>query len=115
MSKIYKEIERGIHDIKPVALQFDDFSSVAVATSPYGDGVAIFKNGTGDDLSSTHMPTGTAAVAGNIFTTAPITSLVGGNFYIVSVTVTVNGTSQQEQAFVKINCVNEKSGLMRSR
>lgn len=115
MTKIYKEYEFGIYDVEPVAMQFDDFTSVQLVTTPYNDGVAIFKDGTGTDLSSTHMPTGAASVAGNIVTTAPIRSLLGGHFYIVAVVVTVNETSQQKHGYVKINVVNEKSGLMRSR
>lgn len=115
MTKIYAEIEFGIHDVEPVSIQFDDYSTVELVTSPYSDGIAIFKNGTGTDLSATHMPTGAATVSGNIITTPAIQSLVGGNFYILAVVVTVNGTLQQKHAFVRINCVNEKSGLMRSR
>ncbi len=115
MSKIYAEIERGIYDIEPISIQFDDYSSVSLVSSPYGDGVAIFKDGTGTDLSATHMPSGAAAVSGNIVTTKPIASLVSGKFYIVAVVVTVNGTSQQKHAYVRINTVNEKSGLMRSK
>lgn len=115
MSKIYKEYEFGIYDVKPIAIQFDDFTSVQLVTSPYGDGVAIYKDGTGSDLSSTHMPTGTAAVSSNIITTAPIRDLLGGHYYIVAVVVTINETSQQEHAYIRINVVNEKSGLTRTR
>lgn len=115
MSKIYAEVEYTPNEVKPLSIQFDDYSTVALVTSVYGDGVAIFKNGTGQDLSATNMPSGSAAVSGNIITTRPIQLLEGKNFYIVAVVVTVNGTSQQESGYVRINVVDEKSGLFRKK
>ncbi len=115
MSKIFAEVEYTPNEIKPLSIQFDDYSTVSLVTSVYDDGVAIFKNGTGQDQSATNMPSGAAAVSGNIITTKPIQLLEGKNFYMVVVVVTVNGTSQQESGFVRINVVDEKSGLQRKR
>jgi hypothetical protein len=110
-----KELVYGVESIKPISIQFDDYTSVSLVSDIYGDGIAIFKNGSGNDLSSTHMPSGAAAVSGNIVTTKPIQDLVGGNYYIVAVVVEVNGTSQREHVYVRINCPQEKSGLMRRK
>lgn len=113
MTLIVGELEFGTEEISPISLQFDDYSSVSLVTDIYGDGIAIYKNGSGTDLSTTHMPSGSASVSGNIVTTKAIQDLVGGNYYIVAVVVEVNGTTQRAHRYARINCPKEKSGLMR--
>lgn len=115
MTLIVGELDFGTEEVSPVSLQFDDYTSVSLVSDIYGDGIAIFKNGGGNDLSSTHMPSGGASVSGNIVTTKPIQDLVGGNYYIVAIVVEVNGTTQRAHRYIRINCPKEKTGLMRSQ
>ena len=109
MSLIVGELEFGTEEVSPVSLQFDDYTSLASAS------IKIYKNGSGTDLASTHMPSGSIAYSGNILTTKPITSLLGGNFYVLSVSVTVNGTSQIVHRYIRINVPKQTSGLMRAK
>jgi hypothetical protein len=109
MTLIVGETEFGTATVKPISIQFDDFTSVANAD------IDIFLNGQGTDLSSTHMPSGSIGYSGNIVTTKPITSLSGGKFYMLSVSVEVNGTTQVEHRYVKIWVPKTSSGLVRTK
>jgi hypothetical protein len=66
----------------------EDGSTVTISTT--GGSTAIYKNGTGSDLSGTHF-SGAASASGSIYTTPDVTALDGGNFYICAFYATING------------------------
>ena len=58
------------------------------------------------DKSATNMPSGSASNSGNVYTTKPITLLLGGNTYVLTSNVTVDGTGTNKRAnytFAKIS------------
>jgi len=103
------ERELGTGSIEPLSFQFDDYTSVGVVS------VAAYKNGSGADLASTIMPSGSHSVSGNILTTKPIQNLTAGCYYILSIIVTVNGTTQRDHRYFRFIVPNEKSGLVRTK
>lgn len=105
------ERELGVGAIEPLSLQFDDYTSVGVVS------VEAYLNGSGTDQASVLMPSGSHSVSNNILTTKPltVTSTMAGKYYMLKITVTVNGTTQQDVRYFKVNIPNEKSGLLRSK
>jgi hypothetical protein len=78
-------------DILPLAIAYNGSSAVVSA----GATIAIYKNGTGADLSGT-MLTGNITAAGNILSLKTITLAAGtgGNQYIVVVYAVVDGVGR---------------------
>lgn len=62
------------------------------STTLSGASVAIYKNGSGSDIStSLSMTSGSFAYGGGYFTTPTFQNFIGGNNYVASITLTVDG------------------------
>lgn len=67
------------------SITFDDATTVASGS------LAIYKNGSGSDISVTNsMTNGSFAYSGNVVTLPTLKNLVGGNRYVVAITITVD-------------------------
>ena len=54
------------------------------------------------DKTATNMPSGSATNSGNVYTTKPITLLLGGNTYILTSNVTVDGIVTTRKCEIRV-------------
>lgn len=88
----------------PWSVSFPWATTVTVST------VKVFKKGTTTDIASTVMPSGSHSASGNTITLKPLTALTGGESYIISMTVSVDGVT--DEWFMEVGALKEETGLL---
>lgn len=70
--------------------------------------VKVFKKGSSTDGASTYMPSGSHTASGNILTMKPLTALVGGEKFIISILIDVDG--QTDQFWLEVHALKAETG-----
>jgi hypothetical protein len=72
------------------------FQRVTAVSSPVA---TVYKDGS--DVTATVMPAGSASVAGNVATLKPLTALIGGEEYVLALSVTADGDTDVKKLIIK--------------
>ena len=72
--------------------------------------VAVYKRGTTTDVEGTVMPGGSHTASGNQLTMKPLKLLVGGEKYIISITIDVDGIT--DEYFVEVYALKSETGQL---
>jgi hypothetical protein len=95
-------VEQGENASVPWSVKWPSASTVASPT------VKVYKKGTTTDVAATVMPSGSHTASGNLLTMKNLTALTGGESYIISITITVDGVV--DEFFMAVRCLKQETG-----
>ena len=72
--------------------------------------IAVYKKGTTTDVADTVMPDGSHTASGNSLTMKPLKLLTGGEKYIISITIDVDGVT--DEYFVEVWALKTETGQL---
>ena len=99
-------LKQGELAIIPWTITWPWATTVGAATKT----VAVYKKGTTTDVAGTVMPAGSHTAAGNQLTMKPLKLLAGGEKYIVSITIDVDGIT--DEYFLEVYALKSETGAL---
>jgi len=80
-------VYQGTEATVPYSIAFEGVTTIA---SP---SITVYKGGA--DVTSTVMPSGSHSTSGNVLTMKPLTALVNGSEYVISIVATADGVAKE--------------------
>lgn len=100
MSSVREVVESPLEQGVDEEIQYS-VTTTNFGTSPSSPAVVVKNNKTGDDVTSTVMPTGSPSASGDVITLPVMKSLTAGVFYRVEVKFEANGQLFEPYFFVR--------------